>query len=316
MKAENDFVCANTFPRKIARLGKQDFAGGIRPRHICIIPTHKCNARCPWCSCASVDRSQELGLKELCEISRRFKDLGCRAVTISGGGDPAMHPSIGPYLGYLQAINLKVGFVTNGKAWSRPEDIPVSADTMTWIRLGVSDIAEFIAEAERFNLISKTLSHVDVGGSLVVTDKTDPAHVGAFFSRLDWDRCKVFRLLDDVTDPSPTAMDVLELIFSGKYPKAFFQRRTKADTGAERCNYSLFKPMIAADGYCYPCCGTSYARVPADRCWHPDFRMCHWTEFRIGMPPFNGGLCQRCYYKQINDAIDMMTGPVEHEDFP
>ena len=63
----------------------------IFPRHIQLNPTNKCTRNCWWCSCSRRDQTSQLTYTQIVSIMRRFKKLGCRAVTITGGGDPLCH---------------------------------------------------------------------------------------------------------------------------------------------------------------------------------------------------------------------------------
>jgi intein/homing endonuclease len=61
-------------------------------------------------------------------------------------------------------------------------------------------------------------------------------------------------------------------------------------------------------------CGIQYS-IPSDTRRLPlKFKMGNWKEF-CHVPPFDGSVCQVCYYEQYNLSIKNMIEPIEHERF-
>lgn len=92
------------------------------PIHLQIIPTNKCNQRCSFCAYRDKDYSNSQNFDERDEIPsykllalvNSAHSLGVRAVEITGGGEPMLHPAF-PELCYeLKELGMDFGVVTNG----------------------------------------------------------------------------------------------------------------------------------------------------------------------------------------------------------
>ena len=74
----------------------------ISPIYIRIKPTNYCNHRCYYCSYAddelglrdSVNRQDQISWDKMQEIISDIRDMGVKAVTFSGGGEPLLYPYI------------------------------------------------------------------------------------------------------------------------------------------------------------------------------------------------------------------------------
>lgn len=76
--------------------------------------TKKCNMRCIHCgSSAGESRDNELTVEEGLRLCDEIADLGCQALTLSGG-EPLMHPAFDVYAKKLVDRGVKVYMITNG----------------------------------------------------------------------------------------------------------------------------------------------------------------------------------------------------------
>ena len=95
MKDKYSYTAADIFPIKVLMDRElQDSiknTGMIIPRHIQLAPTNLCNQNCSYCSCDNRSKKDSLSLDEIKGIVNDAKDLGCVAMTITGGGEPLMH---------------------------------------------------------------------------------------------------------------------------------------------------------------------------------------------------------------------------------
>ena len=89
---QNNFTAANTMAPKLIQCPQAIVDGKIRPYHIQLVPTNRCNANCSWCSFSKADRRLEMDIDEALEIIDYFAHLGTKAITITGGGEPTLHP--------------------------------------------------------------------------------------------------------------------------------------------------------------------------------------------------------------------------------
>lgn len=92
------------------------------PIYVRFKPTNKCNHHCFYCSyepdfkdIRNVSRRAELSREKMMEILGDFKDMGVKAVTYSGGGEPLVYPHITETLEKTLDYNIKLSIITNGQ---------------------------------------------------------------------------------------------------------------------------------------------------------------------------------------------------------
>lgn len=306
------FTSASTFPLKLLRRPQ---IGRIKPVHIQLIPTNRCDAKCDWCSCSEVDRSLEMPYAEACELLRYFAGLGAEAATITGGGEPTLHPYLGLILRLCHDLGIKVGLVTNGNKWSRlePKDLKGANDILTWVRLSVTHLFnESMATSFLANL-----PDVAIGFSFTVTGGTSMVRAEQVLKLAEQHRNVTHvRFVQNITEPdgaSTQKMAEIQAVGTQITEKGIYQLRNDFTRGARDCRISLLKPLIDCTGFVYPCCGVQYAT--ADTNHLPDkFKMCHWRDF-AKVEHFNGEVCDKCYYQGYNDVLAAMQQPLVHEEF-
>lgn len=88
------------------------------PRTGIIYPTYVCNQDCLWCEYSAENSNHELNrimpADKLYELMWALEDLGVRAVEFCGGGEPTLHPALGPLIREMNAKGMSVGLLTNG----------------------------------------------------------------------------------------------------------------------------------------------------------------------------------------------------------
>jgi len=316
------YSAANALPFKIFQdeglMHSITKKGKIIPRHVQVSPTNRCNLSCDFCSCSDVEKKQELPARDLGELTQILSRCGTKGVTITGGGEPTLHHSINGFIYGLYQEGIKAGLVTNG--------IPVhslsrqSLDILTWCRVSFSDDRRF---DKYFKGSMEYLEghKIDLAFSYVATNPTD---IGKITQIVNWANNHDFthvRVVNDIYNPSETRMEAIEghLKQAGiDDSKVIYQARSNFTKGVEDCNISLLKPVIAADGYVYPCCGVQYALPDIQRCFPESMRMGHYSkleEIIEKQVPFNGAVCSKCYYDNYNTVLRAMKADVAHKEF-
>lgn len=303
------YTSAGQLPIKLLQCKNAIVNGKIVPYHLQLIPTNRCNGNCPWCSCAKVDRSQELSFSEIRDLLFYFGQLGTKAITITGGGEPTIHKSYEDIISMCEQLKFKVGMTTNGLLLENNFH-KITNEVLTWLRLSIIDDNPI----DRIINISEGLPDVKIGISFTVPETVN--------IKLAEEICKIIHLIKNIThirfvqdilNPIDLSMQVIESKCKRLTNKAIFQYRSKFSCGTEKCLISLLKPLVGADGYIYPCCGVQYA-TKEDRLLPLKFRMCHWSKFHK-TTHFNGSICKKCYYEKYNNYLEVLTMPLEHEDF-
>ena len=312
---EASFTAAGRFPAKLLQQPVvQD--GRIVPYHVQLNPTNACNLNCPFCSCSDRERSLSVALPEMAEMIAMFRNLGTRAATITGGGEPLMYPDLNAMLLICNELGIETGLVTNGTLLDRLEERP------TWVRISFADYRAMDDDfTRRVESAVAQLPGIDWSFSYVLGKTPEVANIVRLVSfAADYGFTHV-RLVSDLLDLAAVPnMSKIRSLLQGVpgEPLVIYQGRKEYTRGRRRCLISLAKPVVGADGNLYPCCGTQYALDPAPRDYAAIMRMGHWTQMPdiLGMQRhFNGSICSRCYYEDYNTTLELMTKPVAHGAF-
>ena len=161
------YTLASTFPVKLLQADLMDDKGRLQPLHLVVTPTNRCNIRCSFCSSDDRDMDAELSLEELKDIVIYFKSIGTRAVTITGGGDPSLHPAINEFIDFSIRNDIKVGMATNGiLIHELNHKLP-----MSWLRISLSDECTLTPRMSKgISSYIKKMPETDVSVSYVYTD--------------------------------------------------------------------------------------------------------------------------------------------------
>lgn len=114
------------------------------PISVRIKPTNKCVHDCSFCvyrsefsemhrSCNRID---ELPKEKLIEVVNDLKQIGTKAITLSGGGEPLCHPDILEILNEINKLELDNSIITNGQLLSK--DRAVALKNAKWVRVSMS----------------------------------------------------------------------------------------------------------------------------------------------------------------------------------
>lgn len=130
------------FPEKLQSLPRNQPI--MAPVHIRMKPTNACNHRCRYC--AYLDANMQLG-KDMCvkdsiprdkmlELCKDIVQMGVKAVTFSGGGEPFMYPHLIEGASILAAGGVSIASLTNGGRLAG-EAAEFMAHNAVWIRVSM-----------------------------------------------------------------------------------------------------------------------------------------------------------------------------------
>lgn len=118
------------------------------PIYVRLKPTNRCNQHCYYCfydnqnskdnnvySDRYVDRTQEIPWNKMQELINDFVDMGVKAVTFSGGGDPLCYPYIIETVQKIKENGIDYALISNGQALSG-EKAEVFKDAK-WVRVSI-----------------------------------------------------------------------------------------------------------------------------------------------------------------------------------
>lgn len=322
MKRES-YTSAGMLPVKLLRAEEVRVKaqhGRIPPIHPQFIPTNRCNLRCEWCSCSAEDRELELSYPQATEIIDVLRALGARAVTITGGGEPMLHPYLPDLIQYFIRVGIRVGMVTNGTLLRR---FDVNAlNRVTWCRVSQGDGRPVTAQLiNDLADASDACPDVDWAFSYVVGAEPDAGNAAKVVAIAQALRFTHVRFVSDLLDPANSAMGWLEdrlRAMGVSLDRVIFQDRQKYERGGP-CWIGYLKPLVAADGRVYACCGAQYALAELTRNFPPELCLGDALDLpeiiRRSREPLDGSRCVRCYYGDYNRVLGGMLADVDHEEF-
>lgn len=93
------------------------------PVYVRIKPTNRCNHRCYYCSYAdsnlalrdSVNEGDQIPRDKMLEIIKDLGNMGVKAVTFSGGGEPLVYPHINEAMSMILDEGIDLSIITNGQ---------------------------------------------------------------------------------------------------------------------------------------------------------------------------------------------------------
>ena len=116
----------------------------LAPIHIRIKPTNKCNHRCRYCAYRNdnlqLGKDMVIGdfipKNKMLEIIDDISEMGVKAITFSGGGEPLFYPYILDTLRKLKDTKIKFAVLTNGALLS-DEIAELFANYASWVRVSI-----------------------------------------------------------------------------------------------------------------------------------------------------------------------------------
>ena len=138
-------------PYKILSNEKElrDYIDGkeIKPTHLRVGLTNKCNLKCNFCNFHSenekdfynlFNHADSIKTEDMIQILKEFKDNNGKAATFCGSGECTIHPGYIDICSHANAIGIKIGLITNGSMFSNNKMLHCIANTHTWVRIGIN----------------------------------------------------------------------------------------------------------------------------------------------------------------------------------
>ena len=304
------YTAANAIPVKLFLHGE---SAQLRPIHVNWLPTNRCNLNCPFCSCAKRDKGQEMPLMEALKVIHDFGDLGCKAVTITGGGEPLCHPHLTEMIEQFVECGMDVGLVTNGLLLDRLNETTLGL--LTWCRVSNADHRQ-LTNAYQNVLDRATQVPIDWAFSHVVGPEPNLEEIERIVKYADRREFTHVRLVGDLRQPTEVSMQAVRARLRGIDERVIYQPR-KEYVASNSCLAGYVKPVVGPDFKMYLCCGVQYALAePSDDL--PE-ELCMGDARDLGAvyrdpKPFKVP-CVRCYYQAYNDVLHALTSQIKHGNF-
>lgn len=126
----------------------------VAPIHIRLKPTNRCNHDCSYCCYRNrnlylselLNEKDQIPKEKMRELIADFANMGVKAVTFSGGGEPLCYPHIYETMQGLVAAKIKIATLTNGSLLSG-KIAELLALNAVWCRVSIdaADAATYAA---------------------------------------------------------------------------------------------------------------------------------------------------------------------------
>lgn len=144
--------------------------GMWRPIDVQLSPIATCDSHCDFCSVSRRDLRKRLSLEQMKKCLKDFRDLGAKALELTGGGNPMLHPDIKAVIRYAHELGYDIGIISNSEDPSKyiTEE---EANMLTWYRCSLTKLEEGKNPDEyNFDVIPKGI----LGFSHIMNDRTTP----------------------------------------------------------------------------------------------------------------------------------------------
>ncbi len=332
---KGDFTSAATFPVKLLHNPVIQH-GKVVPYHITMIPTNVCNKDCAECFCYERDKEKELPLSEIEKIVDESYNLGTRAISLSGGGEPDCHPDINQIISYIHNEGIDVALVTNGKNLHRIQDRELSL--LDWIRVsGTSssptDFRKLKLDIERAPDTGWALSYIlsefepsDYNNLKQAVEFSN--HPPTFFDdkwafftgNHNYGSISHLRVVSDMKYPNENRLPIARenIRKSLDDSKVVWQERTTNKRGSKECLVPLVHPIVDANGDMQPCCGAHFATKSPAYKYEKETAICNWKDYHKYVEEqtiYDGTKCDICQYSQYNDVLKMLLDKPKNRKF-
>ena len=172
------------WPELVERFKNQASHKGF-PVFIHLMPQNKCNQNCSFCAyrhCGKdFDAVSTMPMPRMRELLSEFKHIGVKAIEITGGGEPMLHPNIDEIVEESYAHGMKLALITNGSLMTSIQCYEYPK-MLTWMRISVdAGTEETYREIRKSNdwervwetihLLAVEKRHMTLGLGFVVNDQ-------------------------------------------------------------------------------------------------------------------------------------------------
>jgi MoaA/NifB/PqqE/SkfB family radical SAM enzyme len=306
------FSAADAIPVKLLL---NDGVRRLDPVHVQWLPTNRCNLKCGFCSCGKRDRNLEMDLSQARQVIAEFAELGCKAATITGGGEPLCHPAISQIIQRFVERGIAVGLVTNGLLLDRLDGGTLSL--VTWCRISNSDDREMTPRYRAVLERAVAKARIDWAFSHVVSPQPNLEEIRRLVEFANERGFTHVRLVADLLRPEEVDLGPVRDYLQDVDQTVIYQERSRPVPGTS-CTIAYVKPLVAPDFRVYMCCGVQYAldrmslNLPQELCVGTalDLQAIYGQERK----PFDVK-CKRCYYQHYNRVLEPLTREIVHREF-
>ena len=319
------------------------------PTFVHLMLNNSCNHGCAFCSYRLVhghnseqfDAKSKISKERLDTLIQELIDEGVRAVELTGGGEPTLHPELPNVIEKLSRAGVKTALVTNGSVLT-PEQCQEYPKHLTWMRVSVDagdpDTYRYIRRSRDWNRVwinihrlVENKEDMTLGLSFVISERNyKELQTFCYLAKeacVDNVRISVAFTLKGrsiITDEMLEHITRNLTIVKKKYPtlKIYDMSLERIDNMEQfpQHTYCGIKDLICViEGQChvYTCCTlTGSPRGFVGNIGAKTLRQL-WSEtedFRKRFSVSKNCRCP-CLYTSRNDFIDQLRNPPDHLEF-
>ena len=314
------------------------------PIHVQLVPTNRCNQACEGCayrlsgypSNEQFENGDSISWIKLQDIVTDCKALGVKAIQLTGGGEPTVHPRFIDLCAKILASEIDLGVVTNGSRWSESHtSLLIRAK---WIRFSIdAGCAKTYASYRR--VPANVFDEVRTNLQLLTSTKNRKCVVGVGFvvNQKNWREIVQATKLAKEDGADNFRISALFHPQGPDYFKGFYQEandlcRIAESFSSEKfqvinrfgnriddllaanpeykdCGYSKLITYLGANCNVYTCCMNAYNKRGFLGSFKDQslYQLWNSTELLERLRDFDASQCPRCMYNPINEAIAYVT---------
>ena len=217
-----------------------------------------CNYRCRFCFATFRDLRGQLSLEHALLLLRLLREAGCEKLNFAGG-EPTLHPHIGPLLAESRRLGLVTSIISNGARLTQL--LAAHAPDLDWVGLSVDSADEATQAALGRGTgghVARSLDHADqirarglrLKLNTVVTALNWREDMSEFVRQVQPERWKVFQVLP-VGGQNDGAVD--DLLITAEQFRSFVDRHAPLsannlapiaeDNDAMTASYAMIDPL-------------------------------------------------------------------------
>jgi len=290
--------------------------GKVVPIMVHMMPTHKCQMNCIYC-CFKNRKNKQLDMpfEHLEKGVTQFRELGTKAIELTGGGDPTLYPRINDVFDLLMDQGYHIGVNTNAvdsqlvKHWDFCDWVRISMNTLDTKRsLNINPIKDSGA------YISACYIWHDNSSFEVLTEVAKFCECEKIVCRIAPDCIKSLSEID-------TSVEKLRSMLLSIGSEYLFLSDFNIDTSRHNsnCLIHMIKPAFYTDGYVYPCPSSELAKENGSK-MQASLSICRFDEIYDFYTSDRASLavernCSYCKYEKQNVVLEEVQAKTEFNEF-
>lgn len=321
------------------------------PVHVEIDPTSRCNQDCLRCSYKQEidgardyiiqDQQETIPLERFLSLVDEFSEMGIRAVTLSGGGEPLVYKNIDRVIQGLFDKQIKLGIITN---LALPINVSLLSQAV-WIRVsldaGSEESYQLLHRPGRKDAFALVLNNIkdltqanpelDLGVNFLIQPENETELVqaaeqvkalGARYIRytpaIATDAIDYPSLFDRIRDDLETCKSLIDDDFHVFVVGDRFDSLADKKKSYNFCYKQQIHPLIGADGQVYPCCLLKYYEKHAlGSILEKSFKeVWDGAQRQSWLKCLDVDQCPSCWFDRTNEFMEyLLTQNPKHVDF-